>query len=84
MAKANYSEQQLRVTDYCDEVRRVLAIHPKRVGWICRPHHTKKHLQIGHRDANKDLDLMAEILTLKQTLETLGQVEALGYTVVIV
>lgn len=84
MAKANYSEQQLRITDYCNEIRQVLAIHPKRVGWVCRPHHTNKLVQIGHRDADEDLDLMAELHTLKRLLEVLGQVEALGYTVVIV
>lgn len=84
MAKANYSQQQLQITEYCDEVRKVLAVHPKRVGWICRPHHTKKLVQIGHKDALEDLDLMAEIQTLRQSLEVLGQVEALGYTVVIV
>jgi len=84
MAKANYSQQQLQITEYCDEVRKVLSIHPKRVGWICRPHHTKKLVQLGHRDADTDLDLMSEIQTLKHSLEVLGQVEALGYTVVIV
>ena len=81
MAKNNYTPTQLAVCELCDEIRHVLAIHPKRVGWVVRPHHTKKQIIIGHKDADNDLDLISEVNTLRVTLETLGLVSKLGYTI---
>jgi hypothetical protein len=77
MAKANYTPTQLAICDLCDEIREVLAVHPNRVGWVVRPHHTNKQVIIGH----KDPDLAPEVSTLISSLEHLGLVSKHSYTI---
>lgn len=81
MAKANYTATQLAVCELCDEIRDVLAIHPRRVGWVVRPHHTNKQVIIGHKEAEGDQDLASEVTTLISSLEHLGLVSKHNYTI---
>ena len=81
MAKANYTPTQLAICKLCDSIREVLAIHPKRIGWIVRPHHTNKQILIGHKESPDDPMLRLEIETLISCLENLGSASKLGYVV---
>jgi hypothetical protein len=81
MAKTNYTKTQLAVCELCDEIRHTLAVHPRRVGWVVRPHHTDKKVIIGHKDSDGDLDLTSEVTTLIRSLEHLGLVSKFNYTI---
>ena len=69
-----------RASEICEQIRWVLAIHPSRVGWFARPHHTNKQIKIGHKDFGSDPDITAECETLLATCQLLGIGEDLGYS----
>ncbi len=70
------------MSDFAADVRYVTAIHPERTGWIIRPHHTKRLLQIGHRLAATSEDLKHEVETLIESVKLLGVADKWGYEVV--
>jgi hypothetical protein len=67
----------------CDEIRQLYVINP-RTGWIACPHHTRRHIQIGHRDYGTDPDVTVQVDALAHALERLGLVEPTGYTLAII
>ncbi len=80
MAKANYTPAQLRACEIADVVRNVLAVHPKREGWICRPHHTNRQLKVGHQLYGSDPYITDEVDTLCVAIAELGLLSNSGYT----
>lgn len=82
MAKANYTPAQLRACAIADQIREVLAIHPNRQGWICRPHHTNRQLKLGHALYGQDPYITSEVDTLCASVRHLRLGEDVGYEVV--
>lgn len=82
MASAVNKDQ--RATDLCNQVRLLYAIHPRQTGWIASPHHSRRHIQIGHREAGNDAGLAEEVETLADAIRRLGLAEKIGYRVVVV
>ena len=70
------------ISDFAAEVRSTTAIHPERTGWIIRPHHTKRLLQIGHKLAEGSDYLSQEVDTLIQAVLINGTAARFGYEVV--
>jgi hypothetical protein len=69
-----------RAIALCDQVRPCFPKDPP--GWICCPHHTRRHIQIGHRDYGIDPDVTVQVDALVHALDHLGLVEPTGYTLV--
>ena len=65
-----------------DQIRSVYAIHPVRVGWFARPHHTNRQIKVGHRDYGVDPVITDECNTLVEVINLLGMAEHIGYEVV--
>jgi hypothetical protein len=70
------------ISDFANEVRSCTSTHPERTGWIIRPHHTKRCLQIGHKLAGEIEYLEGEIQTLMNYLNWEGTCKKWGYEVV--
>ena len=66
----------------CDQIRTVLPGSPP--GWICCPHHTRRHIQIGHKSYGSDPAITDQIDALAHAIERLDLTRGLDYTVVIV
>lgn len=72
-----------KAVEVCDQIRHLYNIHPSD-GWIAAPHHTRKHIQIGNRNAGTDPVIADEVETLAFSVRRLGMAEAIGYTLVVV
>ena len=72
---------KVQVSELCAEIRSAVVSHPHRTGWIVRPHHTKKLVQIGHKEVASHPELETEIETLIDCLDLTSCVTELGYEV---
>ena len=79
MAKDTWSPRRIKACDIADSIRKTLAIHPVREGWICRPHHTNELIKVGHKDYGRDEYITSEVNTLVYTLELLDVLDGTGY-----
>ncbi|ACT65570.1 predicted protein [Cyanophage PSS2] len=77
-----YTQSMKRVSDLAAEVRQTVAVHPQRTGWVIRPHHTNRTIQIGHKQVNELPYLKDEAITMIQCLDQLGTFDMYGYEVV--
>jgi hypothetical protein len=71
-----------RAIALCDQIRPVFPKDPP--GWICCPHHTRRHIQIGHKAYGSDPAITEQIDALAHAIERLDLTRGLDYTVVIV
>lgn len=71
-----------RATALCDQIRPVLPGRPP--GWICCPHHARRHIQIGHKLYGADPAITEQVDALAYAIDRLDLTADLDYTVAIV
>jgi hypothetical protein len=71
-----------RAIALCDQIRLCFPKDPP--GWVACPHHTRRHIQIGHRSYGSDPAITEQVDALAHAIERLDLTAGLDYTVVIV
>ena len=66
----------------CDQIRPVLPDRPP--GWVCCPHNTRRHIQVGHKAYGSDLEITEQVDDMAHAIDRLDLTRGLDYTVVIV